>query len=116
MNLDNFKEAFRSGTSGCIRVCHCETTYYNSGDQWTFEDGELEKLQNDRSAIELDNGVYTVFFDGKEFITDCDCWHERAEHIMEYFDSYMNQIAEYFKLEKKRIQREANQIPDIQGV
>ena len=113
MNVENFEESFRTGTSGCIRTCECGITYYNPDNIWTFEDGELEKLEKDPETIGLDYSVSTIEFEGKEYVCSCDCWHERAEKIMDFLDSHIYGIAEYFKLEKQRKQEKVNNIPDV---
>ena len=114
MKVENFENAFRTDTSGCIRTCACGTIYYSPYPAWDFEEGELEELIESTATVSLDYSVETISFEGAEYVCDCNCWHERAKQIMNFLDSHMRGIAEYFKLEKQRIQREADGIPEMQ--
>lgn len=110
---ENFERAFSSHTSGCVRTCDCGRTFYDCENSYDWDKGELEKLQKDKKATPVEYSVGTLILDGKELCMDCDCWHERAGHIMAFMDRYDHQIAEWLTLEKKRKQRMADASPVV---
>jgi len=103
--FDNFQEAFRSGCSGCRRECECGKVYYNPDGGWDWNEGELEDLEK-YNAIALDYTVGTLVIDGEEYVTDCDCWHEKAKKIIAWMERNKYAFVEYLQLEKKRKQKE----------
>lgn len=96
-----------------MHQCPCGKRFYNSNGSWTWEEGELEELQEDNDAIDLEWPVGYVEFEGVQYVVDCDCWKKRAEQVMNFLDGHRQQIIDYFKLEKERILKEANDIPDV---
>lgn len=108
--LERFERAFNSGSGGCRRVCECGQEFYNSDPGWTWDDGELEDLESS-SAIDCDWTVGTIIFEGKEYVMDCDCWHERALKIMRWIDSHDDEIALYLSGEKEEKRRIAEAAP-----
>lgn len=111
--LENFERAFSDHSGGCVRTCECGKTYfdnYNSGYSW--DDGELEKLQAG-GGIPLAHSVGDIAFEGKQYVDACDCWHERAKHLMKFIDGHAVAIADYLKREKQRKQQEADSSPTI---
>ena len=114
MNLDNFEEAFKTDTGSCRATCECGQTFYNPDQaSWDFEDGELEELDKDPKATNIDYSVGYVEFEGSIYVRDCHCWHERAEKIMQFIDGHSHGIARYLNLEKQRKLREANNMPEV---
>lgn len=110
--LQNFEQAFSSHGGGCRRACECGKEFYNPDNGYTWEDGEIEGLEK-AGAIALPHTVTTIHCEGREYVTDCDCWHERAEKIMDWLDSHGRCISEWFALEKKRKQKEADASPVV---
>ena len=115
VNIDSFEKAFNTSSGSCCLVCECGKVFYNDtfDSGWDWEDGELEELQNNPDATNLDWSVGGVIFGGTEYVIDCNCWHEKAKDFMDFLDKNKNSIAEYFKQEKKRLLGESNAIPDI---
>lgn len=101
--LENFKRAFSSNCSGCRRVCRCGREFYDFENHWDWEQGEIEKLDADKNATGLPNSVGTVRFQGREYVADCDCWHQEAEGLVAFVDFNASQIARYLNLEKERL-------------
>lgn len=109
---ENFERAFSGGGGGCRRECKCGREFYNPDRLWSWEDGEIEALQS-RGATSLDYTVSTLFFEGSEYVMDCDCWHERAAKIIQWMDGHAGEIAEYLSLEKERKTSLAKHSPTV---
>lgn len=115
--LENFTEAFSDHSGGCRRTCECGKEYwdtYNSGYSW--EDGEIEGLEKNPDAVGLPHSVSTLSFEGREYVMDCTCFHDRASRIMNWIDTHAAQIANYLNLEKKRKQAIADAAPTVEEV
>ena len=111
MNQKNFEKAFNNHMGSCWATCVCGREFYNHPGGWDWEDGELEKLENDPKATNLDWSVGFVEFEGCLYVVDCDCWEERAKLVMGFIDSHAHQIAEYLALEKQRKLKDAEAMP-----
>lgn len=115
--LRNFVDAFDDHVSGCIRDCECGCTYFDDYNSYDWAEGELESLQkrarNEKEKVyALGHSVSTLTFQGREYVSDCDCWHERANKIIGFLEGHAGRIVEYFTLEKKRRQEVADAFPD----
>lgn len=44
---------------------------------------------------------------------DCDCWLSKAERVVNWLRDNQKSIGEWFKLERKRIQRQLEAVPQI---
>ena len=113
MNKQSFEKAFDPGRGSSVAACECGKVFYNSNGGWDWEDGELEKLHEDPTAVDLDWSVGYVCFEGSHYVSDCKCWTERAEKIMAFLDGHEISIANYLNLEKQRKITEANMVPDV---
>ena len=112
--LKIFEDAFYDHGGGIVRTCECGVTHYNdSSDAYGWEDGELDKLHADPKAVPLDRDAFEMSFEGRRYVTQCQCWHERAKMIMRFLDSHGHSIAIYFRLEKERKTKEAEDSPEI---
>lgn len=112
--LENFERAFRNGTGGCVRTCHCGHVYFHDTDHgYDWEDGELEKLRANTKAHGLEYSPSDISFEGDEYVDACTCWHERAKKIMAWINSHGHKIAEFLTLEKRRKQTEADHSPVV---
>lgn len=112
-DLETFERAFTSHCAGCLRQCECGRQFYDADNIYSWEEGELEKLLADPKAVALEYAVETMSLEGREYVLDCSCWHERAKHIKGFIDSHARSIAEYLKLEKERKQRLADESPTV---
>lgn len=97
---DEFREAFDSGMAGCLRTCACGRTYFDSIQQWDWEEGELEQLirkaeEDPDKYCAVDHAVGTLNIAGGVVI-GCRCdlaskyeaWlTEAAEEIAQYLNS-----------------------------
>jgi|688.fasta_scaffold777211_2 hypothetical protein len=81
-NLDSFKEAFSCGQS-IDPICEC-------GEQYTKYDDD-------------DYLTPMIYFEGKRYVYDCSCWHERATRIANWIDAHSHNIVAYMKAEKARL-------------
>ena len=99
--IEIFEEAFKNMTAGHYRQCACGEEYYNSNGGWDWEEGELEALEKDKKATDLDYSVGTLSFEGKEYCLDCKCWHKRALMIFGFLMSHNSPIVALFRAVKK---------------
>lgn len=113
MNIENFENAFRTSTGSCLFECKCGRRFFNSNGGWDWEDGELEELEEDNTATDLDWSVGSLYFDSAEYARDCDCWHDRAKNLMGLIDRHSRQLAEYLNSEKDRKTKEAKLMPTV---
>ncbi len=111
--LEAFIDGFTDHGAGCRRQCYCGKNYYNGSGDWDWEPGELEALEADKESIAIPHPIGCVYFEGREYAIDCDCWHNRARQIMGFLDSHKGRIAEYFAAEKKRLQALTDSVPVI---
>lgn len=110
--LDNFERTFRDGSSGCVRDCDCGKVFYNPDTCWTWEDGELDRL-NASGAKVLPYAVETVTFEGHHYVLDCDCWQVRALKLIAFLRHHDEQIAAFLRAEKVRKTAEADRSPVV---
>ncbi len=113
--LENFKNAFSTRTSGFVRTCECGMTYYDADySAYDIEDeNEIKQLESDQNAIAIHCSVGTVVFENKEYVCQCDCWHERALKIAAFIDSHSYGIADFINLQKKTALAEAEAMPEV---
>jgi len=108
--MGNFEQAFSTHGSAAVEDCHCGKTFFNPDGGWDWEPGELERLQAS-DATHLPYGVETIQAEGRRYVTDCDCWQERAKLLMAWIDGHGSRIAEYLLLEKERRWQEYEDAP-----
>ena len=113
-DLELFERAFTSHCSGCRRVCRCGREFFDFENSYDWEEGELEGLQKNPKTTGLPYAVGTVMLENREFVQDCDCWHERARQIKAFIDGHATQIARYLSLEKVRKQAIADAAPVVE--
>lgn len=99
-----FEQAFRSPRSSMQETCGCGRIFFDFANSWDWEDGEQEALLENPNATALLYSVECVSIDGKEYVIDCDCWHEKATRIMGWIDAHDDQLVEFFKLDKERLE------------
>jgi len=110
---ENFERAFSPGIGSCSATCACGREFYDFNGNGDFEEGELKSLEKDTKATALDHAVCYVKFEGVEYVSSCDCWHDRSNQIMEFIDGHAHSIAGYLKLERDRKIREAEAFPIV---
>lgn len=113
MDIKSFENSFSDGVGSCRATCDCGKEYYNIDRGWSWEEGELEELEADSNASAIEWSIGYVTFEGRTYVIDCNCWHERAKLIMNFIDNHSRKIAKYLKEERKRKQLELNNIPVI---
>lgn len=113
MSLQSFETAFSDGIGSARIQCECGITYYNSTGGWSWEAGELEALEADPNAVDLDYTPTHITFEGKGYCDACDCWHLRAQMIVGFLNGHSHKIANYFREERTRRQKEVAAIPVI---
>lgn len=109
---ENFEKAFRAGFGSIRMKCDCGVTYY-CGEEPGFGGGELEKVDADVKAIELPHQPSGIKVGDGWYVMDCDCWHAQAEQIVEFLESNGKAICNFYRLEKERKQREADNAPVV---
>ena len=114
--FDQFEEAFSMHISGFVADCECGRVFWDScNDGYDLNDGEREALEEDQNATAVPHGVERIALEGNIYCMDCNCWHARAERIEEWLRHHRREIAEWFQLEKKRLQSAAAEVPEIVG-
>jgi hypothetical protein len=86
--LEMFERAFSDHTGGCQRQCDCKIQYYNPDNGWDFDKGELELYQADPLAVALAWSVGSIYFEGRYYVPDCDCWKPRALKIIAFLNGH----------------------------
>ena len=111
-SLATFKKAFRTNISSARAECNCGAEFHHPDRmKWDFEDEEIQFLQN--HSTELDAPVTYLEFDNREYVTECDCWHKKAERLMNFLEAYNVGIAKYLNDERARRMHEAAQMQII---
>jgi len=110
--LDRFSIAFTSHAGYCRHQCNCGKEYYTLEDGIDWDHGEEEGLEA-RNAIALDHSVYTLCFEGREFVDACDCWQTRAAQLMRFIDGHRDAIASYLNEEREVAMAEASAMPEV---
>lgn len=106
--LKLFERATDAGAGLCSFTCECGKHYYRTDDDIDWTADELEKLEKEGHGLPHSIGV--IRFEGKQYVSDCDCWHERASQIIGFLESHHNEIATFLKLLK------AAKIAEIQNI
>jgi len=109
----NFEDAFQTPSAGAVRGCVCGRIFYNPDGGWTWEYGELERLEQ-RGATSLPHACGEIALDGHLFAIDCNCWHVRASRVIRWMDAHAVSVADYLSLEKKRKQAVADAAPVVE--
>jgi hypothetical protein len=111
--LQTFEDAFSTHSGSCYATCACGRIFYNSNGGWDWEEGELENLEKIQTAVDLDYAVESLSFEGKTYVKDCKCWHDRAAIIKKFVDGHAREIANYLTAEKKRKTTVAEKAPVV---
>lgn len=111
--LANFDEAFSTRISSCTEICDCGVTYYDSYNDYDWEDGELERLIEDETSVPVDHSVGSLYFFGKTYVSVCECWKEESKKIIRFIENYSQEIADFLHLEKQRANEEAAAMPTV---
>ena len=112
--IETFKKAFSTGYSGYRGECNCGREFHHPDKlQWDFEDSELEYLEE--NSTECDYPIQHLEFDRRQYVTECDCWHGKAERLMLFLEDYRLPVAKYMNAERARkiYEAEQQQIVDI---
>lgn len=112
--IDKFEEAFISYVGSCNRICNCGKEFYNDHWSWGWADGELDALRADPNAVSIDTSVGLIMIDGKEYVPNCNCWHERAMQIINFINSHKHQIARYLNTEKEYQAKKVAMLPTVE--
>lgn len=98
-HLDSFREAFDIGESTPWHWCEC-------GREFGCEENQTYRR--------VTHWYRLIRFEGKEYVADCTCWHERAKKVCKSIDAYKKQIAKYLNLEKQRLTKLAEESPTVE--
>ena len=108
---ESFELAFSMDTSGGTHECICGKVYYDYAGFWEWEEGELEELEKNPNVLAVNHAIGLLQFEGKIYVSDCECWHERVNALMGFIDSHSHQIAKYLNSERDRKIEEAQSMP-----
>lgn len=115
MGLANFEHAFNHGGTQ-LGTCECGKSYFDNANDWCdpSEYGRtIDDYRDDENYIPVDGSFGYVYFEGKEYVNACNCWHERAGKIMQFIDTHNRAIADYLNLEKKQALEVARMMPGV---
>ncbi len=112
--LDTFIEAFRANHSGFRGECNCGREFFNPDDCWDYEEEEIQFLMQDPNATELMHDVRYVEFNRREYVIDCECWHQKANHFINAVLEHDQQIARFLNNERKRKIFEAERVQIVE--
>ena len=111
---EQFERSFSMHVAGFVADCECGRVFWDSVNTgYDVSDEERDALDEDPKATAVPHGVERIVLEGKIYCMDCNCWHARAERIEEWLREHKQSIAEWFRLEKKRLQSEAAAVPEI---
>lgn len=111
---EQFEIAFSVHRTSQIGECECGRIFwdgYNTGYDW--HEGQEAELEANPKATRVQWGVEYVEIMGIEYCQDCDCWLSKAERVVNWLRDNQKSIGEWFKLERKRIQRQLESVPQI---
>lgn len=92
---EEFERAF-SGSGSCRVECgFCGREEYNSNGGWDWEDGELEALEADPNATDVDYTPTYGYLNGKVYLHGCPC--NQARRYEDFIWSHRHGIADYLK-------------------
>lgn len=114
-DIDQYCDAYSTGTSGIARDCHCGKTYYSShySDHNCFDEGEIEGYEKNPNAFPVDYSPGGVYVLGVEYCNACDCWHQKAQQVINMLRDDKEHIAAFFILERKALLAEMERTPII---
>lgn len=110
---NDFEMAFSDHGGGCVRICHCGRTLFNSDGDWDWEKGELEELQKKADEdpdhfIDLPYTVSTCTINSSEYVMGCPCNGMRAYE--DFIINHATQIAKYLNKRVEALERKAKEI------
>jgi hypothetical protein len=109
-----FADAFSSRMGGCSFQCRCGTTWwddFNNGIDW--EEGEFERLSllsvtEPQKYKRAGGAVSWMTIDGKDIVWGCTC--TIAQQYERFLEQHAAQIADYLRLRRARLLREAEKL------
>ena len=110
--IEIFEQAFGVSVGHSYMECECGKVFYNSNGGWDWEEGKLEALWKSKDATDLDYSVGEISLEGRRYVLDCTCWHERAIVIFEFLMSHNHPIVELFTAVKALLLKKAENIKD----
>lgn len=107
--LKTFIEAFKTNHLLFHGECQCGREFHNlDKNAWDYDDADIEYL--DSHSFELKHAVRFVEFNGSAYVMDCDCWHGKANRLMNFINSHDIQVGKYLNGERDRKLHEAEQM------
>lgn len=74
---DEFYAAFTSHSGSCRTECACGKTFFHGDTFYSWEDGELQALRDDKSNVELEYAVGRLDIGGILIVPECDCEYQK---------------------------------------
>jgi hypothetical protein len=114
---ERFFDAFDSNSGGCSHTCVCGRTHFDIGNDYSWEEGELENLEklskeSPDKYIAHDCAIGFMEIDNIEIVYNCTCQY--AKKYEQFLLDYERQIITYFRARAKALRERADQIdPDI---
>jgi hypothetical protein len=108
-----FEDGFRTRAAGAVRQCCCGRVFYNPGNGWDWDEGELDSLAANPNATSVEWACGEVRIDGVIYAQDCTCWHERGLTILKWVLGHDEEIAQFLTNVKAAKTAEANRAPVV---
>lgn len=108
-----FEKVFDSDCGGCVRMCMCGITHFDTYNDNDWEEGELEDLMvkeaNDPAIfMGHDRAIGTMEVDGKDIVYGCTC--DSARRYENFITQHAGQIATYLNGRAALMREKANEI------
>ncbi len=110
--VETFEDTFHDSVGSCRATCACGKTYFENAGCWDWEEDELESLNANPNATEVDGTPGYISFEGTTYVTNCDCWKPRAEKIAAFLEGHGAKIIRYLNARKKEKMAEAAAMPE----
>lgn len=107
-----FEEVFDSSCGGCVRMCECGITYFDTSNLYGWEEGELKELKKkakehpDKYIAIADCAVGTMEINGREIVIGCTC--DLARRYEKFIISHARQLAEYLNRRADALKKAAD--------
>jgi len=105
--IDNFKKAFDLNTQSLTEQCSCGESFHHPDKLlWNYDENESDFLAS--TSIEVQHPIRKINLDGIEYVSDCSCWHNKANQISKFIENNAVGISKYLNTLRENNIREVN--------
>ena len=113
-----FSKVFDSGYGGCVRTCECGITHFDCYNTWDWEEGELERLQDQAKEhpdryVEVEGSIGTMEIDNIQIVWGCSC--DLAKKHERFIRNHASKLAQYLNEYATKLRKAADDI-DVKGL